>query len=255
MNLFYIPEYAKCGDVIPFYNEEKKRFDNFYLKNWNPGAPKEKVVRGWHRIVTTDNRNFEEIPTGIEGGTGSVIKVGDTYHMFYCTFDFDKDPVAQWARHAVSKDLETWTDFPEEKFGPDGVIYRMTDWRDPHVFWNEEEQKWWMLLAARENAPTERNGCVALCVSDDLSHWEYRKPLYAPRVHQAAYECPDFFRMGDWYYLVYSNYTDGFNTYYRMSRSPEGPWIRQKRDTFDGRAFYAAKTGSDGVNRYVYVNE
>ena len=91
-----------------------------------------------------------------------------------------------------------------------------------------------------------------MCVSDDLSHWEYRKPLYASRSNQAANECPDLFKMGDWYYLVYSNYTDGFCTYYRMSRSLYGPWIRPEIDTFDGRAFYAAKTGSDGVNRYVY---
>ena len=70
-----------------------------------------------------------------------------------------------------------------------------------------------MLLAARENGATERNGCVALSVSDDLAHWEYRRPLYAPRTHQGAYECPDFFKMGDWYYLVYSSYMDGFSTY------------------------------------------
>ena len=40
MDLFYTPKYAKTGDVIPFYNEEKQQFDNYYLKNWNPDAPK-----------------------------------------------------------------------------------------------------------------------------------------------------------------------------------------------------------------------
>ncbi|MBD5460042.1 MAG: family 43 glycosylhydrolase [Lachnospiraceae bacterium] len=249
-NLFYTPEYAKTGDVIPFYNEKERRFDNFYLKNWNPDAPRERVVYGWHRISTTDNRYYTELPTGIHGGTGSVIRVGETYHLFYCTFD--ANPPAQWVRHAVSTDLEHWRDIPEDKFGADGVIYKTSDWRDPFVFWNEEEKKWWMLLAARENAPTERNGCVALCASDDLSRWEYRKPLYAPRKNQAANECPDLFRMGDWYYLVYSNYTDGFCTYYRMARSLNGPWLTPAVDTFDGRAFYAAKTGFDGKNHYVY---
>lgn len=250
MDLFYTPEYAKTGDVIPFYNEEKKQFDNYYLKNWNPDAPKDKIRYGWHRITTKDNRNYVEVPTAICGGTGSVIKADGVYHMFYCTFD--KNPQAQWARHAISTDLTNWTDIPEDKFGPDGVIYSMSDWRDPFVFWNDEEEKWWMILAARENTKHSRNGCVALCVSDDLSHWEYRNPLYASRSNQAANECPDFFKMGDWYYLVYSNYTDGFCTYYRMSRSPKGPWIRPETDTFDGRAFYAAKTASDGSNRYVY---
>lgn len=250
MNLFFTPEYAKTGDVIPFYNEAAGQFDNFYLKNWNPDAPKDKIIRGWHRISTVDNRNFVETPTSIRGGTGSVILVDGTYHMFYCTFDWN--PNAQWARHAVSSDLEHWRDLPEDRFTADGKIYLKSDWRDPFVFWNAEEKKWWMLLAARENAPTERNGCVALCVSDDLSHWEYRKPLYASREHQAANECPDLFKMGQWYYLIYSNYTDGFCTHYRMSRSLSGPWLRPEADTFDGRAFYAAKTGSDGVHRYIY---
>ena len=48
MNLFYTPEYAKTGDVIPFYNQKTKRFENYYLKNWNPDAPKDKIVYGWH---------------------------------------------------------------------------------------------------------------------------------------------------------------------------------------------------------------
>lgn len=52
--------------------------------------------------------------------------------------------------------------------------------------------------------------------------------------------------------MEYSNYTDGFSTYYCMSKSLQGPWIRPELDTFDSRAFYAAKTGSDGTNRYIY---
>ena len=46
MDLFYSPEYAKTGDVIPYYNEETKRFEGYYLKNWNPDAPKDMVVYG-----------------------------------------------------------------------------------------------------------------------------------------------------------------------------------------------------------------
>ena len=58
MNLFYTPEYAKTGDVIPFYNQKTKRFENYYLKNWNPDAPKDKIVYGWHQIITEDNRIY-----------------------------------------------------------------------------------------------------------------------------------------------------------------------------------------------------
>ena len=123
MDLFYTPQYAKTGDVIPYYDEETKRFENFYLKNWNPDAPKEQVVYGWHRITTTDNRHYEEIPTGIHGGTGSIVKVDGLYHMFYCTFQ--DHPQLQWARHATSRDLTHWEDIPEDKFGADGVIYKL----------------------------------------------------------------------------------------------------------------------------------
>jgi beta-fructofuranosidase len=58
--------------------------------------------------------------------------------------------------------------------------------------------------------------------------------------------------MGDWWYLVYSTYTDRFATHYRMSRTIRGPWLAPPEDTFDGRAFYAAKTASDGKKRYLF---
>ena len=36
MDLFYSPQYAKTGDVIPYYNEETKRFEGYYLNNRFP---------------------------------------------------------------------------------------------------------------------------------------------------------------------------------------------------------------------------
>jgi len=37
-----------------------------------------------------------------------------------------------------------------------------------------------------------------------------------------------------------------------MSRSLAGPWITPENDTFDSRAYYAAKTFSDGKKRYIF---
>ena len=54
-----------------------------------------------------------------------------------------------------------------------------------------------------EKGKTTRRGCVGLCKSKDLHHWDYCEPFYAPMNAQCAFECPDFFRMGDWYYLVF----------------------------------------------------
>ena len=236
--LFYFPEDGRMGDIIPYY--EDGAYKLFYLGF------------GWSNITTRDQLHFEKpFKTGIRGGTGSVIKVDGKYHMFYCKFTF-QPYMRQYVCHAVGDDLEHWTELPEETFMPDDIIYEMTDWRDPHVIWNEEEKCWWMLIAAQKKGRTMRKGCIGLCKSDDLHHWTYCEPLYAPTTNQSAFECPDIFRIGDWWYLTYSVYTDRFNTLYRMSRSLNGPWITPVVDTFDTRCFYAAKHGTDGHEHFMY---
>ena len=198
-----------------------------------------------HLLTTKDCVHYNpEIATGIVGGTGSVIKADGVYHLYYCIFE--SNPQRQYVCHATSTDLKSWTKYPEETFGPDESIYLLTDWRDPHVIWNEEEKCWWMLLCAQSQGNTKRRGCVGLCKSTDLHHWTCCAPLYSPQSSMSAYECPDIFYMNGWWYLVFSQFTDRFQTLYRMSRSCNGPWIRPKTDSFDGRAFYAAKTCSDG---------
>lgn len=248
MELFYTPQHARVGDVIPFY--EDGMFRLFYLKNWNAywGADR---IEGWHMLTTRDNLHIlSESPTGILGGTGSVVRADGLYHLFFCTFR--RDPQRQFVCHAVSHDLAQWKQLPEETFGPDEALYISTDWRDPFVFWNDEERCWWMLLCAQNRGPTKRRGCVGLCKSKDLHRWECCPPLYAPEACMSGYECPDLFYLNGWWYLVFSQFTDRFQTVYRMSRSVNGPWIRPHVDSFDGRAFYAAKTAGDGTHRYLY---
>ncbi len=238
MNIFFHPEDGRMGDIIPYY--EDGVFRPFFLGN------------GWCNVSTKDHLHFYDCySTGIHGGTGSVIKVDGLYHMFYCKFTFEPY-MRQYACHATSPDLREWTELPEDTFQPDDVIYEMSDWRDPHVIWNEKEQCWWMLLAAQKKGRTMRKGCVALCKSTDLHHWDYCEPLYAPATNQCAHECPDLFQWNGWWYLTYSVYTDRFETLYRMARSPEGPWITPRVDTFDTRCFYAAKHGTDGRDHFLY---
>ena len=65
-------------------------------------------------------------------------------------------------------------------------------------------------------------------------------------------ECPEVFRMGDWWYLVFSTFNDRFVTHYRISRSLSGPWHIPDNDAFDGRGNYAIKTASDGNRRFAF---
>lgn len=83
MQLFYRPGKAVLGDMIPFYDEGK--WKPFYLKNTR-GNDGPDCEGGWHMLTTEDHVHFTEHPTHIKGGTGSVLKVDEVYHMFYCTF-------------------------------------------------------------------------------------------------------------------------------------------------------------------------
>ena len=247
MSIFHRPDRAVLGDVIPFYDDGK--FKPFYLRNFR-GRRDKTHQDSWVMLTTEDHVHFTEHDTKIVGGTGSVIKVDGVYHMFYCTFQ--QEPERNYVNHAVSDDLVTWTEIEQDRFRSDDTIYAPVHWRDPFVFWVEEESCYWMILAAQKNGKTTRRGCVGLCKSRDLHHWDYCEPLYAPMNAQCAFECPDLFKWGDWYYLAFSSYADRFQTLYRMSRSLNGPWLTPEVDTFDTRAFYAAKTGTDGQRRFVY---
>lgn len=243
--LFYIPQNAAVGDVIPYYADGE--FKIFYLNlgrnPWNPGA-----LPDWYLLGTQDFVHYKDYGSmGIQGGTGAVLEVDGIYHMFSCIFPENRQIIC----HATSRDLLTWEKHPEDDFEADPAMYERRDWRDPFVFWNADESQYWMLMAARERGPLSRGGCIGLCVSNDLKKWEARPPFYNPNLHVSALECPDLFQMGDWWYLLYSTYTDRFVTHYRMSRSMTGAWLAPAEDTFDGRAFYAAKTISDGKKRYL----
>lgn len=259
---FYRPPDAWAADFIPFFDGE--RFRLFYLLDWRDpvghgeGTP-------WYQISTTDFVHFEEhgemLARGTEAEqdlyvfTGCVVSADGQHHIFYTGHNphFDKlgKPV-QAVMHAVSDDLLHWRKVPEDTFFAPSTGYEKNDWRDPFVFWNPEEGEWWMLLAARfDHGVSRRRGCVALCASSDLQTWEVREPFWAPDLY-FTHECPDLFRMGAWWYLVWSEFSDRHVTRYRMSHSLEGPWTAPENDTFDGRAYYAAKSASDGQRRYMF---
>lgn len=246
---FYKPEDGWVGDFIPYFDQDK--FKLFYLKDPKNGE-KEGFGRSWCLVTTKDFVEYDEQgATGIYGGTGSITKSDKTYHMFYCDAPSSNRQIIS---HAVSKDLENWKKKPQDDISSKGEIYEESDWRDPHVFWNDKEEEYWMLTCARtQKGISERKGCIGLCTSQNLKDWEIKKPLYAPHSHKMAYECPDIFKWGDWWYLIFSTLDDKFGTFYRMSKSIGGPWIRPSNDIFDGGAFYAGKTYKNGTGNKIYT--
>lgn len=260
--LFYNPAGAWAGDFIPFYKQGV--YHLFYLHDWRD---KDKHGEGtpWYQISTRNFLRFTEhgemLPRGSKDDqdlyvyTGSAIAASGQYHIFYTGHNPHRRAQGspeEAVMHAVSDDLLHWHKLPEDTFFAPQPRYEPHDWRDPFVFWNEDAQEYWMLLAARlTTGPSRRRGCTALCTSKDLKTWQVQDPLWAPGLYY-THECPDLFKMGDWWYLVFSEFSEAHVTRYRMSRSVRGPWITPENDTFDGRAYYAAKTASDGERRYLF---
>lgn len=264
-NIFYKPQDGYVGDVIPYY--EDGTYYLFFLKDPRKTG-RIADMTSWDLISTRDFVHYTEHGVALPAGkvadpdnccyTGSVFKAGKSdYHIFYTAHnnynpDYMKDgkPV-QTIMHATSPDLIHWEKH-SDRFGSDGVQYDFFDWRDPFVYYNEEENCYNMLLCARKAAGSfRRNGCVLKCRSKDLWKWEIGEPLYQPDAYM-AHECPDLFCINGWWYLVYSTFTERFATHYRMSRSIEGPWTSRWIDTWDARAFYAAKTAGDDHKRYAF---
>lgn len=269
-NIFYKPKDGWVGDTIPFAYDGK--FYIYYLHDERKGNTQDEYGyrTSWNLLITEDGVNVKDCKVVLPVGeyddadyacyTGSVIEGNDgNFHMFYTAqnnynpkYHRDGKPL-QYVAHAISTDLINWEKLPELTFGADERIYEPFDWRDPFVFYNEEEKCFDMLLAARLRGASEKNGgCVGLCRSYDLLHWEAKEPFYNPESYM-THECPDLFKLGNKWYLVYSTFSEKFVTHYRMSDKLSGPWTSPIEDTFDGRAFYAAKTAQVGDKRMAFA--
>ncbi len=254
--VFYSPPDGFVGDVIPV--RHGGGFWLYYLLDRHPGEG-----TPWRLARTRDFVTFTDAGIGLPNGdaaaddfnayTGSVVEANGAHHVFYTglnpkLLDEATGLPLQVVMHAVSHDgMATWDKQPQDTFSAPGDRYDPADWRDPFVFRPDPDGPWRMLVTGRGLAgPSRRRGLIAQCVSWDLRSWEVVEPFWDPALY-IAHECPDVFRMGEWWYLVYSEFSERFSTRYRMSRGPLGPWrLPDEGDgSLDGRAFYAAKTAAD----------
>jgi len=252
--MHFRPADGHVGDVIPFYwNGE---YHAFYLKR----QLNDPINLPWAHAVSTDLVHWNELPVALEIGgpedpdaescaTGSVIEHKGIFHIFYTGFNPGRrNYPPQTICHATGLDLIHWKkDLSNPILVPDRTWYENDDWRDPFIFWNEEEKCYWMLICARvKDAPTPKRGCIAVAKSRDLAKWVVYPPLWSPYLIYAP-ECPDLFRANGWWYLIFSN----VETRYRMAESLRGPWLRSPVEALDDSRFYAAKTLSNGQRRFL----
>ncbi len=262
MKLHYEATGTGCGDFIPYFHDGSYYF--FYLH----GHERYDL----HLLVSKDGARVRDegmvLAKGGDAdqdrsiGTGCIIGRAGKFYCFYTGFNplnrNKQGGYEQVLMRAVSDDLLHWTKDPAWRLSPSGSRYKGEEaWRDPHIFWNEEDGRYWMILSAQtKDGPASKRaaerrtglGCAALLTSVDLEIWEEHAPICETGWYDAP-ECPDLFRIGDWWYLTFSEYRDLWSMHYRMARSPAGPWLIPADDSLEGRAFYAAKTVFDGTRR------
>jgi len=267
--LHFEPRGGYFGDPIPFYHEGT--YHVFFLKTVAAHDGNRFDHLKWGHAVSEDLFHWRELPVAVRCGktgpdrmgcwTGSVIFAEGKYRMFCTGWNPKRGDLAKKRNQhrrtqpsticlATSKDTIRWKKHPRNPvLLRDAKRYAWGDWRDPSVFYNEKERCYWMTITARLYDKADAfGGAVALAKSKDLIHWKSYNPIYAPG-NISPPECTDVFKLGKRWYLIYSNFG---KTWYRIGKSPAGPWKKAASDCFDGERFYAAKTLFDGKKRYLF---
>jgi len=242
--IHYHPPVGRMADTIPFYHDGE--YHIFYIRAM--------AKMPWAHIVSTDLVHWVDLPVALlpDGdpmgphgeniGTGSVIETGGVFHAFFTAWNPRNPAGREFAGHAISTNLIDWVKIPGDIAAPDGVIYRdhhERDFRDPYVFWNEDEQCWWMLIYAQD---ANTGGIViGVYTSTDLKEWTAQPPI----ANLNGQECPDYFLIGDTHYLI-----GGFR--YHYAQSIRGPYLNPQNPYLDTPMIYAGKRMFDG-RRHVWT--
>ena len=262
---FYTPAIGRCGDPMPFYDSKAGEFKVLYLQEYEINS-----TYNFHPIwgvSTKDGANYvslgEVLPTGTSIleqdaaiGTGCcVFNEADQLYYIYYTGHNGNCTNREVVLRATSPDFKTWTKDLLWTLKGDTDGYSKTDFRDPQIF-KADDGKWHMVISS--------NLKFADYVSDNLKDWTHVGSFNM--VWDRMCECPDVFKMGEWWYFVYS---EGYRApwsrkvKYMMAKSwndlkacfgdPGAHWPADgKEGILDSRAFYAAKTASDGTDRYIW---
>ncbi len=251
--MHYRPEGGVLGDTILFYWNGV--YHVFYLQG-----------PSWGHISSRDLIHWKQLPDAIERGsgsaspdgqncwTGSIVEHEGTFHLFYTGKNSNDPKGDQKVMHATSTDLTRWTKHPEYTFYADGKIYwskpingsvddklnyHHQAFRDPEVFFNEQDGNWWLLLHA---ALADGSSPVfALYVSGDLIRWSPHEPIFDyPK--SVSGDCPHIFKTNGKWYIIAAEF------HYTVADSPGGPY-RPEMLPFGCGEMAVPKTMFDGQRR------
>ena len=263
-NTYYTPAIGRCGDPMPFYDQKAGEFKVLYLQEYdNNGA----CYHPFWGIATGDGATYtplgEVLPTGTSTaqqdaslGTGCAIynEKDGLYYIYYTGYNVLL-PNHEVVMRATSPDFKTWTKDNEWALKGTDYGYDANDFRDPQIF-TAEDGLYHMVISSKLR--------FAEFKSSDLKNWENVGSF--PMIWDRMCECPDIFKMGNWWYMVYSEgyrapwsrkvkymMAPTFEALKACFNDPGANWPKDGHESvLDSRAFYAAKTASNGTDRYIW---
>ena len=265
---YYTPAIGRVGDPMPFYDQKAGDFKVLYLQEYDNNMDK-RFHPIWG-VQTTDGCNYtslgEVIPFGDNDyqqdaaiGTGCAYEKDGIYYIYYTGHNGNCQN-REVVMRATSTDFKTWTkDNLWTLNGPE-FGYSGNDFRDPQIF-VADDNLYHMVISTYPTGGGDP--CFAEFKSTDLKTWEHVG--HFKMIWDRMLECPDIFKMGNYWYLVYS---ESFRTpwsrkvKYMVGNSwddlkacfNQGPrWPQDGREgVLDSRAFYAGKTASNGTDRFIW---
>jgi len=254
---------AGVGDVMPYYDAASNTSYIYYLRDiWNDGTNQHHPVNAF---TTSDFVSYAQAPAGemlssnsttcaqdFAVGTGSVVQRNGTYYFFYtgnngnsCTGQ--KEGIMLATATGLGQKFTKQTSF-STLYAPSNLSYDFGDnFRDPFVYFDAASNQYLMLVTARKDVGGGNwKGVLAKYTSTNLLSWSYQGVFYdGGNDNFFNMECPDLFKLGNTYYLLFSD-QGSQNVYYRKSSSLTGPWSAPSGTSrLDGMGLYAPKLITD----------
>lgn len=264
---YYLPAIGRVGDPMPFYDENAGDFKILYLQEY-PVNDDKRFHPIW-AVSTKDGCSYESL--------GEILPVGETrlqqdaalgtgccyyskaeklYYLYY-TGHNGLCNSREVIMRATSSDFKTWT--KDNIWTLKGETYGLSkeDFRDPQIF--EDNGTFHMVISSYIG----KDPRFVDFTSTNLKDWEFNGVFNM--VWDRFCECPDIFKMGDWWYIVYSEaFKKDFSRKVKYMKAktlqdlkncfndPGGNWPDEHEGILETRAFYAAKTAYNGKDRFIW---
>lgn len=211
--------------------------------------------------VSSDGVTWEHLPEALAPDkqgfdsqatwTGSIIKEGNTWHLFYTGINKEHRERQQMVGHATSVDLVSWQRDLNNPIlsatSPYALLGNSIDgaehFRDPWVF--KHEGMWHMFVTASE---VSGDGTIGYATSSDLYSWDLQPPLATNSQFRQLEVTETALIDGQWFLFFCAGPNDihregiekGFGTYCVPAEGPLGPFDFEKTQLL-AKGIYAAR--------------